>query len=90
MIISKRVIYKGGTVRPENEGVEISCICECDSCKQRYEYTKYRELRNVSFKNHASIVVFDTEKLKEAIEFAEKWKCKDGSKELDKEYLTFL
>lgn len=89
MIASKRTVFKNGISKPENEGIEIGCICECSSCKTRYEQSRYRETRHVSFKNHASIVVWKKDKIGEAINFAKNWKCKDGGKELATEYLTF-
>lgn len=87
MSISERNVYKGGIVRPENKGLEINCICECESCKQRYEYSKYREHRNVSCRNEASIVVWDEEKIPEAMQIAKKWICKNGREKLKTEYI---
>ncbi len=87
MSVSTRTVYKGGIVRLENKGIEISCMCECDRCKQRYEYSKYRELRNVSHRNRATIVVWDKGKYNQAMEFAKNWTCKDGSVELKTEYI---
>lgn len=87
MSISERIVYKGGIVRPENEGLEINCICECERCKQRYEYSKHRELRNVSCRNRASIIVWDKEKIPKSIQIAKNWVCKNGSIELKTEYI---
>lgn len=89
MSISVREVYKGGIVIPENKGIEISCICECDRCKKRYEYTKYREYRSMSFKNRASIIVWNEDKINKAIEFAKEWKCRNGEKELPDEYIHY-
>lgn len=89
MSISKRIVYKGGIVRPENKGIEINCRCECDGCKSRYEYSKYREHRNVSLKNEVSITVWNREKIDEAVEFAGKWQCKDGREELKTEFFRY-
>lgn len=89
MGISTRIVYKGGIVKSENEGIEINCRCECYSCKQRYEYSKYREHRNVNLRNEASIVVWNKDKLNKAMEFAKNWRCKDGSKALATEYIQY-
>ena len=89
MNIMTRTVFKDGIERPENKGVEIHCTCECDNCKQRYEYSKYREHINVQLRNRVIIAVLDENQLKQAMEFAEKWRCKDGSRELPTEYLKF-
>lgn len=88
MSTSERIVYRGGIDRPENKGLEINCRCECDGCKQRYDYSKYaREHRNVSCRNTASIVVWDEEKITEAREIAKNWTCKNGKMELKTEYI---
>lgn len=87
MSVSKRIVYKNGIVRPENKGLELSCICECADCKSRYEYSKYNALQNVSCKNRAYMVVWEAEKINEAMEVARKWICQNGNVELKTENL---
>lgn len=82
MIYDFRECYKNGIAKPENKLYEFHVFCECSKCKWRYKYLKEP-------RNQLTVTTDTKEKFKQIKKFIDNWKCKNGDKWLETEYVKF-
>lgn len=77
-----RECYKGGNTKSGEVIFEAHAFCNCGECTARRLYRK-------ESRNEICVTVTDKKLISKAEEFIENWKCKDGSKAIKTEYVTF-
>ena len=82
-LVSDRVCYKHGSVKPENKVIELYAFCDCGMCNYR------KASINNGLKNQLTVTIENENKMTEAKEFIRNWKC--GKKEYTSkiEYVHF-
>lgn len=82
-LVSDRVCYKHGIVKPENKMIELHAFCDCGMCNYR------KASINNGLKNQLTVTIENENKMTEAKEFIRNWKC--GKKEYTSkiEYVHF-
>ncbi len=76
-----RVCYKNGIEKKENERFEFYEVCDCENCIRRREHLK--QLRNT-----LTITTDSKSKFEKVEEILKSWKCRDGNRQLETEYIT--
>ncbi len=76
-----RLCYKGGIVKKGNELYEFHKLCDCEDCKNRFKY------RNESI-NSITVTTDSKSKFDEIEKMLKDWKCKDGNRRLETEYMS--
>ena len=82
-LVSDRVCYMHGIVKPENKMIELYAFCDCSMCNYRKAFI------NNGLKNQLTVTIENENKITEAKEFIRNWKC--GKKEYTSkiEYVHF-
>lgn len=79
----ERICYKHGIEKPENKMIELHGFCDCSRCKTRMETV------NKGLRNTITVTVENENRLEEAKEFLQNWKCNKKEHTFKIEYVRF-
>lgn len=75
-----RTCFKGGIEKKGNELYEFHKACDCEACDSRHKFGKQP-------RNTITITTDSKSKFDEIEKMLKGWKCKDGSRQLENEYV---
>lgn len=82
-LVSDRVCYKHGVVKPENKMIELHAFCDCGMCNYRKAYI------NNGLRNQLTVTIENENKMTEAKKFIRNWKCGKKEYTFKTEYVHF-